>query len=427
MCTTSPPHNPQALRFDTLSTKAAFDPDQDPLPHAAAAPNDSTLQQQRQRHHQRQPEPAMGERDGGSTTPVGSSAAPALADGPAVVGAARAVAAPAPAPARWRLLLLSMAALVVVAMVGLVDTRAAGVMLPLSQPGHGRGLRRRELGAERRGVVEEADKRGGVGGGGGGGGPPAAPQQQQAQAQAQQPPPQQQASGPDGRDYLPPIIIPNATDASGAATADAAGTDPRGLPTILGRDAGRPAKVVLPRRMPPAGQKLPLVLVLHGWGSNGTHHDAYLGVSARVDDAALGGGFVVLLPDGMRNSKGYRFWNAPACCNRENMAVDDLGYLTELLAVRFFGWGGVGGWRVGGGEGGCSSIRDGEQKELYLTDPRHNRNMRGRTTQEAVQRLPVDPGRIYVVGHSNGGQMALYLACRTDVVRGALHCVGECV
>lgn len=134
---------------------------------------------------------------------------------------------------------------------------------------------------------------------------------------------------------------------------------PIALPSFIGLESGRPAAVLYPPHAalsPP----LPLVVVLHAWGSNASEHAAYLGVSERLSRFQ----FIALLPNGIKNSKGYRFWNAPACCNREGIAVDDLGYLTDLL-------------------------------------------------QEARDRLPVDPARVYLTGHSNGGQMALYLACRS--------------
>lgn len=145
------------------------------------------------------------------------------------------------------------------------------------------------------------------------------------------------------------------------------------LPVLLGLDSGRPAKVLYPSRIP-HDHNLPLVLVLHAWGSNANYHASYLGVTDRVQQY----NFVALLPNGILNSKGFRFWNAPACCNRENIAVDDLGYLTDLL-------------------------------------------------NEAKRKLPIDPEKIFVIGHSNGGQMALYLTCRYNEsgrIRGLVSIAG---
>lgn len=157
----------------------------------------------------------------------------------------------------------------------------------------------------------------------------------------------------------------NPTEASrgNSSTVDSSSVNseamhPVDLPVLLGLDSGRPAQVLYPSHIP-HDLNLPLVLVLHAWGSNATYHASYLGVTDRVQNF----NFIALLPDGIKNSKGFRFWNAPACCNRENIAVDDLGYLTDLL-------------------------------------------------NEAKRKLPVDPEKIFIIGHSNGGQMALYLTCR---------------
>lgn len=71
----------------------------------------------------------------------------------------------------------------------------------------------------------------------------------------------------------------------------------------------------------------------------------------------------VVAPDGSKDSKGRRFWNAsPACCDFDGRGVDDVGRLAALIDA----------WRG---------------------------------------RPDVDAKRIYVVGHSNGGFMAHRLAC----------------
>lgn len=64
--------------------------------------------------------------------------------------------------------------------------------------------------------------------------------------------------------------------------------------------------------------------------SNGTFHSHYLRVSDKQEDY----GFALLTPDGTLNSKGFRFWNAEACCNNEDAEVDDVGYLKGILKVR---------------------------------------------------------------------------------------------
>ena len=102
-----------------------------------------------------------------------------------------------------------------------------------------------------------------------------------------------------------------------------------------------------------------LVVALHGWG--GTSHR----IEAQLDleDASESRGFLLALPEGVRDSGGRQFWNAtPACCNADSRDVDDSGYLSSLI-------------------------------------------------DEVARRYRVDPGRVYAVGASNGGFMAHRLAC----------------
>lgn len=148
------------------------------------------------------------------------------------------------------------------------------------------------------------------------------------------------------------------TDAT--ANPDAAGTDATSLPAPHTDTLGgaRPVDVTVPETWTPA-QKWPLVLVLHGYGASGNVQSAFLGIAARATQY----GYVTLAPDGTRDDGGSLFWNAtPACCDFGNVAVDDVAYLTGLI-------------------------------------------------DEAIAKLAVDPKRVYVVGHSNGGFMAYRLAC----------------
>ena len=99
--------------------------------------------------------------------------------------------------------------------------------------------------------------------------------------------------------------------------------------------------------------------MLHGYGSAGEHHARSLGLLALSDEE----GFVLAYPDGLVDSKGKRFWNATnACCDFDGKGVDDVAYVSALI-------------------------------------------------DDVSSRMAIDPRRVYVVGHSNGGFMAQRLAC----------------
>lgn len=127
-------------------------------------------------------------------------------------------------------------------------------------------------------------------------------------------------------------------------------------PAEVGGD--RPARVVAPADWD-GETLLPVVMLLHGYSANATIQDAYLGISERVDAS----GFVLVLPEGTTDDGGDQFWNATdACCNFDGSTVDDVGYLLGLL-------------------------------------------------DEIEASMPVDPDRMGLIGHSNGGFMSYRLAC----------------
>jgi polyhydroxybutyrate depolymerase len=135
---------------------------------------------------------------------------------------------------------------------------------------------------------------------------------------------------------------------------------------------GRPATVVLPEI---GADPVPLVLVLHGYTSSPEAIDHWFGVTETAPES----GVIAVLPAGSEDLAGDSFWNAdPAqCCNYDRLPVDDVGYLVGLV-------------------------------------------------DEAAARWPVDPERVYVLGHSNGGFMAHALACqRADRIRGAVSVAGS--
>jgi len=152
---------------------------------------------------------------------------------------------------------------------------------------------------------------------------------------------------------------PSTTSAASSATS-----------STLPRDAGstdlgpvdRRARLVAPDAVT---ERAPLLVVLHGYSGNADRNDSYFGATAQASSRGL----YVLLPEGTAEPSGKRFWDATsACCNFTGSPVDDVRYLSDLI-------------------------------------------------EEAVAERPIDPGRVYVLGHSNGGFMAYRLACeRADLV-----------
>ena len=129
--------------------------------------------------------------------------------------------------------------------------------------------------------------------------------------------------------------------------------------TTVEIDAGRgPVTMQIPSSYDPA-QGTPLLLLLHGYTFDADLMDAYFDFSPLAEEH----GFIYTYPDGTLDSLGQRYWNATsACCDLEGSGIDDVGYLTGLL-------------------------------DLIASE------------------YNVDPQRVHIVGHSNGGFMAYRLAC----------------
>ncbi len=142
-------------------------------------------------------------------------------------------------------------------------------------------------------------------------------------------------------------------------------------PLTLNSD--RPAKVFIPTPYDPE-QSYPLVILLHGFGSDGEQQNIYLGLSTHVSSKQ----YILVTPNGTQNAQGSRFWNAtPACCDFEETGVDDVAYVRSLIA---------------------------EAKETYN----------------------VDHDRVYTLGHSNGGFLSYRLACEAaDVITGIATIAGS--
>ena len=156
------------------------------------------------------------------------------------------------------------------------------------------------------------------------------------------------------------------------AVLAACGSDETEGPRSKTFGGDRPADLRTPETLTD-GKQYPLVMVLHGFGASGFIQAAYFGATALpTADEAL-----VIAPDGIVNSGGMQFWNAdPACCDLENQRPDDVAYLGTML-------------------------------------------------DDIIATWPVDPARVFVIGHSNGGFMAYRMACeRADIIVGIMALAG---
>lgn len=133
-----------------------------------------------------------------------------------------------------------------------------------------------------------------------------------------------------------------------------------GWATIALRHDGRarPARVFLPTAVT-SKAAVPLVVALHGGLGSGEQ----LAATTRFEAVAEREGFIVAFPDGVD-----RTWNGGRCCNpAAAKRIDDVGYLAVLI-------------------------------------------------EESAKRFPVDRGRVYMTGHSNGAIMAFRFACERPVL-----------
>ena len=144
-------------------------------------------------------------------------------------------------------------------------------------------------------------------------------------------------------------------------------------PLEIGGD--RLATVHIPSNYDP-NTRYPLLIILHGFGASGAVESLYLGFTQRVDAEQ----YVLITPDGTLNANGVRFWNAtPACCafDDTDRGVDDIAYIRGLI-------------------------------------------------EEAASVYSIDTSRVAIYGHSNGGFMALRLACEaSDIVTTVISLAGS--
>ena len=131
----------------------------------------------------------------------------------------------------------------------------------------------------------------------------------------------------------------------------------------------RPVTVSLPETL---ASPAPLLILLHSASTSGAHQENYM----KLGPVAKKNGIIYIAPDGMTNPEGKRFWNAAkSCCNRYKEEVDDVTYINSLI-------------------------------------------------DEINQKTPIDPKRIYLIGHSNGAFMSFTFACKSNKVAAIVAIAG---
>ncbi len=133
----------------------------------------------------------------------------------------------------------------------------------------------------------------------------------------------------------------------------------------------RPVTLQVPTTYSP-DTAAPLLVVLHGYGVNASIQSYYFGSDALVETE----GVLIAAPEGTVDQDQNQFWNATdACCDFYGTGVDDVGYLRGLIS-----------------------------------DIRGDYN--------------VDPNRIYLWGHSNGGFMSFRMACEAPEISAIVSLAG---
>lgn len=140
---------------------------------------------------------------------------------------------------------------------------------------------------------------------------------------------------------------------AGSPATDAGALDAGRDPLVL----ARPFQVTVPVGYR-SDQPVPLVVVLHGYTATAQVQDAYFGFSRLAQQRT----FLVALPDGLRDAATFQYWNATDSCCAFGKTNDDVAYLTAVI-------------------------------------------------RDVQARYAVDPKRIFLVGHSNGGFMSHRLGC----------------
>ena len=154
--------------------------------------------------------------------------------------------------------------------------------------------------------------------------------------------------------------------AGAAASVNAAGTTTEGV-VMTSDGRTRRYRTYVPAGLP-AGSAVPLVIALHG----GLGTSSQFAANSGLNGFAESNRFIAVYPDGIGNQSdgtGYQTWNGGYCCGpAATQSVNDVAFIRDLV-------------------------------------------VKLRTT------MPIDPRRVYAMGHSNGGILAYKLACElSDVI-----------
>lgn len=162
-------------------------------------------------------------------------------------------------------------------------------------------------------------------------------------------------------------VVDSTTESTVAPTT----VQPTVPPTLPPNFDDRPFDVFVPSGYD-AATAAPLVILLHGYGASGAIQNIYFNMQPQAEAR----GFLYVYPDGTLDQINSNAWNATnACCNDDG-SVDDSGYLAFII-------------------------------------------------DDVSSKYNVDPARIFLVGHSNGGFMSYRMACEyADRIAGIVSLAG---
>ena len=142
--------------------------------------------------------------------------------------------------------------------------------------------------------------------------------------------------------------------------------------TTVSFSGSRSFSVFVPDSYDPSSPE-PLVIALSGYNQSGADFEKYL----KLTPFAQADGFLYVYPDGSKDLHGIRFWKGtPECCDFQTPKVNDAAYIMSII-------------------------------------------------KQVESKYSVDPNRIYVIGHSNGGFLANNLACNyADQIAAVVNMAG---